>query len=204
MPSKSKNRSRGSGQRGRSSDSGRELLTIVQQLDRSLARRSDKITIKDKVLVNLTLSANITANVLLNMGSASFGTAVSSIATFYERFRLLKVTLVPVEVPAPTFLCVEDDYEPASAPTPQQIMTQRCSTVVSYNSATSGMAASPLLGTLQWSCKDNYEYHTGSGVSSSDQRLTTPATITLNSPTGGNTFFLMYFTLELWSMGVSA
>jgi len=196
MPRKSK---RGLRKSGRSS-APVAILTPFQALDRSLSTRSDRIVLKGKAQVSLTVSSGSTPtgkNINPDF-AAFFGSRVASISSFFSRYRVLKLSFFTTAI-SPTndtmVVGVQDDDSTAAAIQPQNyadVLVMRCS--APYNQIAGGQSC------LMFSPVDPLkEYYTqsSSGTAVAD-RFNSVGTFwgAINGTTPVTAVFVVFYTIE--------
>jgi len=199
MPPHSKRTSRRNGRVGPRSV---QELSQSETLDRQLAKRSDKISLKDKTLVGIISGTTVLTNTSFNLNpavSTSFGSRVSAISSYFTRYRILKllVRYTPVVGTATSgrvalgFLDDATNDEGSLPTTVGQVAALRCARVDSpYRDIE-----------LEWKPIDPMKwYYTVGTVTGTDQRFTTPAALIIStdsfatSVTAGS--FSFYYTIE--------
>jgi len=172
---------------------------VQQGLDRSLASRGDRITLKGKLVVAGTAATGSIFITPLSLGGG-LSTRLAGFNSLYMRWRILKLAIYltrlttgdidPVSVGA---FGIIDDPESGNPPTTtNDILALRCSTLPS------GLTTSQ--NELYWNPVDpDRWYFTTGGSSVSDPRFSTPAALCFFNE-GVATLsasFLVYYTVEM-------
>jgi hypothetical protein len=174
-----------------------QVVDPIQALNRSLALREDRIIVKDKYFVSVSIGHGVPG--ASNVIPSFFGSRVASIASQYDRWRLLKFTAVPVsyaqaESDGGTFVTaigINDD--PDVAPTTLiDVINARCSAVFGTGISPSGT------NMLVWNPVDPSKEYYCTLPSGSDLRLQSPCSV-VYWYTGSATqtvAYLVYYTIE--------
>lgn len=199
MPRKSQRGSKRSGG-SRSRSGGPRTMAVldpIQVLSRSLASREDRCVVKDKIFVQLGIGHAALAD--FPLVPASFGSRVVSIASAFDRWRILKLNLCPISYsvaevtggPAVTAVGIADD--PDLVPTTfVDIVNLRSSAIWAIGTIVSGS------NLLTWSPVDPRKEFFTSLPSGSDIRLQAPGSVNLwyNGTVAQTIGFTMYYTIE--------
>jgi hypothetical protein len=176
------------------------ILTPFQALDRSLSLRQDRIVLKGKAQISITVaSASLPTGKNINPDFAAFlGSRVSTLSGLFSRYRILKLSFFSTAISATNdslVIGVQDDDGTAAIIQPANyadVLVLRCS--APFNQIAGGQSC------LMWSPVDptkEYYTQTATGTAVPD-RFNSVGTFwgAINGASPVTAVFVVFYTIE--------
>jgi hypothetical protein len=189
MPRRSKTKGN---HKGRAQIRNVKALSLSEAEEMALAKRKDQTILRGKQIYNLALSGGYGS---AQLAPSTFGLRVGTILTAYERWKILKLVVRPLnDISAgltSEVVAINDDGDlSGTALTQSQLLEYRCSRVL----GTSGTDTNE----FQWNPIDiDKWYYTSIESSGGDIRLVAPCVLIANAtPTSlTSSPFVLYYTI---------